>query len=76
VRSHISHHIAERLELRGISLEDVKMVIQYGESELAPGKGKHEGRLKKFHKTVESKTLTVIAEIYREEYWLITAYEN
>ncbi len=52
------------------------MVIQYGESELAPGKGKHEGRLKKFHKTVESKTLTVIAEIYREEYWLITAYEN
>ena len=76
MRYHISKHHAARLELRGISQEDVKSVIQYGEKQPAPGIPRHSGRIYKIRKTVGLNTLIVIVEIKREECWLITTYEN
>lgn len=76
IRFHISRHHAERLELRGISQEDVKTVVCHGQKSSAPGKPKNGGKVWKFEKTERGKTLIVVVEINREEYYLITTYER
>jgi len=76
MRFHISRHHAERLELRGISQEDVKNVVRYGQKSPAPGRPKNGGKVYKFEKKHGDITLIVIVEIKREEYYLVTTYER
>lgn len=76
MRFHISRHHAERLELRGISQENVRLVVQYGERKPAPGRPKNGGRVFRFSRKVGCVTLCVVAEVRREECWLVTCYET
>ena len=74
MKFHLTRHQALRLAERQLSLEDVKNVVKYSDSEQILNRGNHGGNLKKLWKTVNEKTLVVVAEIKREECWLATAY--
>jgi len=67
-------HFCLRLSERSLSLENVKNVISYYDSVERLNRGKHGGFLKKFKKTVDHKTLVVVAEIKNNDCWLATAY--
>ena len=74
MKFHVTTHQALRLAERELSLESLKNVVKYPDSAQVLNRGRHGGNLKKFRKTVDEKTLIVVAEIKREESWLATAY--
>ena len=74
MKFHVTQHQALRLAERELSLEEVKNVVKYPDRREILNRGNHGGNLKKIWKTVNDKTLVVVAEIKREECWLATAY--
>ena len=60
---HITKHLRIRMAERGLNLENLKSVIRSPGSVQQLQKGQHGGRLKRFRKTVDSKTLVAVAEI-------------
>lgn len=75
MRFHCTRHFYQRLEERDLSYQSCQDAINYPDShEHIPGKPLHKGKIKRFKKTVDGKTLVVIAEIKRTEAWLVTAY--
>jgi len=77
VRFHNTRHEVLRTVERCLSWENIKNIVSYPDSEEYLQQGKHGGKLKRFRKTVDGKTLLVIAEVKGEECWVVTAvYEN
>jgi hypothetical protein len=71
---HVTKHFALRLAERNLSLENVKNVIYYSDRKQELRTGHHGGKIFKYFKTVDDKTLAVVAEIRRNDCWIATAY--
>jgi hypothetical protein len=74
MRFHNTRHVLQRVSDRGLTLESLKAVVAmpHGVEELSPGR--NGGKLKRFRKTVDDKTLVVVAEVKGNECWLATAF--
>jgi len=76
-RFHNSFHAIQRVDLRNLSLEDIKNVVRYpGKQRRTKTQPHHGGHVVVFEKTVDGRTLKVVAEIKDSDCWLITAYES
>ena len=73
-RFHQTKHQALRVSERALSFENMKNVVRYPDAEQALRRGFHGGMVKKFRKTVDAKTLVVVAEIKGKECWLLTGF--
>ena len=71
---HDSTHAKNRRCERDISIESMKAVVNYPEGKRQQYRGLNGGFVCKFSKTVDSKTLVVIAEVKKSECWLISAF--
>jgi hypothetical protein len=74
LRFHVTHHQAMRLSERNLSLEFIKSTVSYPDRKQMLNKGHNGGNLMKFFKTVEKRTMVVVAEIKGSDCWLATAY--
>jgi hypothetical protein len=73
---HSSQHSINRQIEREISLEAVKNVVHYPDEIKKQYSGQHGGTVYKFLKTVDSKTMIVVAEVKKTECWLMSAYRK
>ena len=73
-RFHTTKHEALRVSERGLSVENMKNVVRYPDTQQSLRPGIHGGTVKKFRKTVDAKTLVVVAEIKGTECWLLTGF--
>ena len=73
-RFHQTKHQTLRVSERDLSLENMKNVVRYPDTEQTLRRGVHGGTVKKFRKTVDAKTLVVVAEIKDKECWLLTGF--
>jgi hypothetical protein len=73
-RFHSSAHERLRVDERNLSLENMKATVNY------PGKVRNQrpgvrgGTVKRFEKTVDGRTLVVVAEVKGHECWLMTGF--
>jgi len=75
-RLHNTAHVLRRVDMRNLSLENVKNVVNYPDKEIKVNRpGRHGGKVRTFEKTVDGITLKVVAEIKGSDCWLMTAYE-
>ena len=75
-RFHNTPHFVQRISERNLSLENVRNVVKYPDSQkVSPNRPQHGGKVHIFEKTVDGSTLKVVAEIKAGDCWLITAYE-
>jgi hypothetical protein len=73
-RFHYTRHGAARQALRELNADSVAAVVSAPDRKTRLRSGTHGGIVFAFEKTVNHATLKVVAEIYREECWIITAY--
>ena len=73
-RFHPTYHSNLRMIERQLSFENMKNVVQYPDKVQDLNTGKHGGKLRKYFKKVENRTLVVIAETKRRECWIATGY--
>ena len=71
---HDSTHARQRSRERRISLDAMKEVVKYHESKTQQYRGDHGGFVHKFKKTVDGRTLAVVAEVKKGECWLISGF--
>ena len=75
-RFHNTAHVVRRVDMRNLSIENVKNVVIYPDKETKINRrGRHGGKERAFEKTVDGVTLKVVAEIKGADCWLMTAYE-
>jgi hypothetical protein len=74
VKFHVTKHFALRLAERDISIEFAKSVVIYSQETSVLRRGRHKGTVKKYRKTVDGRTLVVVAEMKSKECWFLTAY--
>ena len=74
MRFHNTKHSSRRVEDRELSLENIKNVVKYPDEVLGLRRGTHGGIVKKFSKKVDGLTMIVVAEIYRNDCWILTSY--
>lgn len=76
-RFHSTRHESLRMVERGLCLKNMKNVVKYPDRVVDLQCGRKGGRLKKFWKTVDLKTLAVVAEVKNNDCWIVTAcYED
>ena len=76
LRFHNTNHLVRRVDLRNLSTENIKNVVNYPDlKKKVKGRPHHGGQVWAFEKTVDGNKLKVVAEIKGSECWLITAYE-
>lgn len=76
LRFHNTAHILQREDLRNLSSESIKNVVNYPTTKkLVCPRGRHRGKVYTFEKCVDGTTLKVVAEIRNSDCWLMTAYE-
>jgi hypothetical protein len=73
-RFHNTKHFVNRVDLRNLSTENIKNVINYPDTKQRAGEGKNGVRWI-FVKCVDGASLKVVAEIKRNDCWIVTAYE-
>lgn len=59
---------------RGVSIQAMKDVVNYHDKVKQQYKGKHGRIVHRFSKTVDHKTLIVIAEVKKTEAWLVSCF--
>ena len=62
-RFHFTEHQTLRVSERDLSSENLKNVVRYPHAAQFVRRGVHGGIIRKFRKTVEGRTLVVVAEI-------------
>ena len=67
-------HVIQRAIERGLSLEDMKQIVNYHDTKTQQTKGGHGGMIYRLKKTVKGKTHIVIAEIKKEECWIVSGW--
>lgn len=55
-------------------LDEMKSVIHYHDHKEQQYRGNHGGFVYRFEKTVDSKRLVVVAEIWKSEAWILTGF--
>jgi hypothetical protein len=73
-RFHHTKHQTLRISERELSSENLKNVVRYPDLEQFLRRGVHGGTVRKFRKTVDGKTLVVVAEIRGKDCWLLTGF--
>jgi hypothetical protein len=71
---HDSAHAGVRRKERGATEQEMKDVINYHEKKVQQYKGNHGGFVYRFEKTVDGKTLIVVAEVKKAEAWLVSCF--
>lgn len=71
---HDSIHARLRSGQREIPLQAMKDVVNYPDAKRQQYRGEHGGFVYKFTKVVDGDTLAVIAEVKKDECWLISAF--
>jgi len=71
---HDSTHAGIHRREREVSIEAMKDVVNSHDSKTQQYLGMHGGFVYRFSKTIDVRKLTVIAEIKKEECWLISAF--
>jgi len=71
---HDSTHASVRLRERSISIELMKIVVSSPDRKTQQYLGNHGGFVYRFSKSVDGSIVAVIAEIKKEECWLISAF--
>ena len=71
---HTTAHGLNRVFQRGLVLDDMKAVVNSPDRKQQQRKGRHGGFVYLFEKEVDSKTLSVVAEIKKSEAWLISGW--
>jgi hypothetical protein len=74
LKFHLTKHCYIRLSERNLNAEDVKAVVRSSSDVKHLKTGMHGGKLSRFRKTADGKTLVVVAEIRHKECWVATAY--
>lgn len=73
----VTAHALERIAERGLSLEQLKCVINYHDKKKQQYKGENGGFVYKFEKMVDGRKIFAVGEIKKSECWLISGwYEN
>jgi hypothetical protein len=72
---HDTTHAKERSRERGLPLEAMKHIVNYHDSKRQQYRGDHGGFVYKFVKLVNGKKLAVVAEVKKDECWLISEFE-
>ncbi len=75
IRFHNTVHLSQRVDLRCLSTENIKNTVKYPDQKIFQKIGKRKGKVYLFKKTVDGITLNVVAEMKRDECWIITSYE-
>ena len=71
---HETRHVFQRAAERGLSIDDMKQIVNYHDSKVQQTKGGHGGMVYRLKKTVDKKTHIVIAEIKKDECWLVSGW--
>jgi hypothetical protein len=71
---YVTEHFKQRQAERELSADAAKNVVKYSQGRVKQCAGHHGGHNYKFHKTVDGKTLVVVAELKGSECWLISGY--
>lgn len=71
---HFQLHYMQRQSQRGFADDDCQLVVNSPEKKFAQGYGQHGGIKYRFEKTIRSRKLVVIAEILKNDAYLITAF--
>ena len=68
-------HFQKRLAERGISLEDCMAVVRTPDMRVRQYQGENGGVVFRLAKDINNKKLVVVAEIRKNDVWLITCFE-
>jgi hypothetical protein len=71
---HFTAHAQQRIEERGLSVEALKDVIKYHDHKQKQYAGEHGGTVFRFSKAVAHAKLTAVAEIKRNDCWILTGF--
>jgi hypothetical protein len=69
-----STHAGNRRNERGVSLQNMKDVVNYHDAKTQQYRGEHGGFVYRFSKRAGADKLVVIAEVKKHECWLISAW--
>lgn len=73
---HDTTHAGTRRQERQLSFEQMKNTVCQHQRRIQHQRGEHGGFVYEFHQRAAGKTLVVIAELKRQECWLITGYHE
>jgi len=71
---HITDHADRRARERGVPLDAMRNVVKYHDTKKQQYRGNHGGFVYRFTKSVDGKEFTVVAEVKKEECWLLTGF--
>jgi hypothetical protein len=71
---HDSAHAANRRIERSVSIQAMKDVVNYHDTKRKQYPGRNGGTVYRFSKTVDNKTLIVVAEVKKTEAWLVSCF--
>ena len=70
-----TRHLRERSATRQIDVQTVETVIRTGSERPKPGRGVRGGVYVEFSKTIDARSVVVIAEILGQQCFVLTTYE-
>jgi hypothetical protein len=71
---HNTAHVLLRTAERGLTLEQLKSVVNFPDKKKQQYKGDNGGFVYKFEKIIDGKTVVAIAEVKSSECWLISGW--
>jgi hypothetical protein len=71
-----STHASIRRNERAVSIQSMKDAVIYHDAKRQQYRGEHGGFVYKFSKSVGVETLVVVAEVKKQECWLISAWNT
>lgn len=74
MKFHSTPHFNRRTGERSVSVEEAKAVVKYPDQKVKQYTGEHRGTVFRFSKVVNGVKLTVVAEVKKDECWLITTF--
>jgi hypothetical protein len=71
---HRTGHVTGRSNERGLPFETMEEVVRYHDTKSQQYRGDYGGFVYRFTKMIDSKRVSVVAEIKKSECWLITGF--
>ena len=71
---HFSNHGSSRANERTVSAKEAIEVILTPSKQKQQYKGTHGGFVTKFNKTIDGKNLAVVAELYKDQCYIVTTF--
>ena len=72
---HVTAHVLLRIAERGLSLEQLKVVVNYPERKRQRYKGDNGGFVYKFEKEIDGEVIVATAEVKTSDCWLISGWK-